>query len=198
MTAQATAMPRQHPQGLTTVSGDRRHRRRALATAAIALAAPLFAVAVLAALGAATNSGGAGLGSLPGASGLKGESGTALPSQPVDPYRSKDFVNDYKRSGSAKKRPPSGAPDSNGRDTATKLPRQPVPAGFGKEHLPVTDEPSYVGQPGYPGGDTNVGTSLPGGTGGSGGSGSGSSGSSGSSGTGGSSGSGGSGGGTGE
>jgi hypothetical protein len=169
MTAQATAMPRQHPQGLTTVNGDRRHRRRALATAAIALAAPLLAIAVLAALGAATDSGGAGLGSLPGASGLKGESGTAVPSQALDTYRSKDYKNygkDFEKSGggSAKERTPGGPPDSNGRDTVTKLPRQPVPAGFGEVRSPVTDDPSDIGQPGYPGGDTNVGTSVPGGS----------------------------------
>jgi hypothetical protein len=162
MTAQATAMPRQHPQGLTTVSGDRRHRRRALATAALALAAPLFAVTVLAAFGAAADSGGAGLGSLPGTSGLKGESGTAVPSQPVDTHRSKDFGKDFEKSGggSAKERTASGPPDSNGRDTATKLPRQPVPAGFGKRS-PVTVVPSDYGQPGYPGGDTDAGSSVP-------------------------------------
>jgi hypothetical protein len=169
MTAQATAMPRQHPQGLTTVSGDRRHRRRALATAAIALAAPLFAVTVLAAFGAATDSGGAGLGSLPGASGLKGESGTAVPSQPLDTHRSKDFGKDFEKSGggSARGRTASGNPDSNGPGTATKLPRHPVPAGFG-ERSPVTVVPSDYGQPGYPGGDTDVGSSVPGGSGSSG------------------------------
>jgi hypothetical protein len=170
MTAQATAMPRQHPQGLNTVSGDRRHRRRALATAAIALAAPLSAVTVLAALGAATDSGGAGLGSLPGASGLKGESGAAVPSQPLGTHRSKDYGRDFEKSGggSAKERTASGPPDSNGRDTATKLPRQPVPAGFGDGRSPVAIEPSDYGQPGYPGGDTNVASGISGGSGSSG------------------------------
>jgi hypothetical protein len=180
MTAQATAMPRQHPQGLTTVSGDRRHRRRALATATLALAAPLFAVTVLAAFGAATDSGGAGLGSLPGASGLKGESGTAVPSQPLDAGKW-DRPKDYEKAGSgeaSRRRTASAPPDSNGRDTIEKLPpRAVVPVDIGRGGSPaVTDVPTDPSAPGYPGGDDTGGS----GSSGSGSSGSGTSGSSGS------------------
>lgn len=75
---------------------------------------------------------------------------------------SKDHGRDFEKSGggSAKERTPSGPPDSNGPGTATKLPRQPVPARFG-ERSPVTVVPSEYGQPGYPGGETDVGSSVP-------------------------------------
>jgi hypothetical protein len=158
MTAQATAMPRQQPQRLTPFSGDRRLRRRPLATAAIALAAPVFAVTTLAALGAVTDSGGAGLGSLPGADGLKGASGKAVAHQPPDADkwdRSKDFEKN--RGGNvARKQTQSAPPDAGGRQSVPKLPREPaVPVGLGGGRSPtVTDVPTDPTQPGYPGGDT--------------------------------------------
>jgi hypothetical protein len=86
----------------------------------------------------------------------------ASPPRPLDTHRSKGFGKDFEKSGggSARERAPSGPPDSNGPGTATKLPRRPVPGGFG-ERSPVTVVPSDYGQPGYPGGDTNVGSSVP-------------------------------------
>jgi hypothetical protein len=177
MTAQATAMPRQHPQGFTTVSGDRRHRRRALATAAMALAAPLFAVTVLAALGAATGGGGAGLSSLPGADGLKGASGTpAAAPQPLDADKW-DPSKDYEKTGggdAAGKRPVSTPPDSSGRDPVEKLPaRTVVPVDVGGGGSPtVTQLPTDPNAPGYPGGDVTAGSGSDSGSGGSGSSGS--------------------------
>jgi hypothetical protein len=155
MTAQATAMPRQHPEGLTTARGDRRPSRRPLMTAAIALAAPLFAVTVLTALGAMTGKGGAGLGSLPGADGLKGESGTAAAAtQPVDPDRSKDFNFKRDGGGAARKQSRSAPPEPGGRDTVEKLPARPiVPIKVGGGSPTVTEAPD-PSAPGYPGGTT--------------------------------------------
>jgi hypothetical protein len=187
MTAQATAMPRQHPKRFTTVSSDRRPRRRPLATAAIALAAPVFAVTTLAAVGAVTDSGGAGLGSLPGANGLKGASGTAVAPQPLEQDRwdkPKGYGDREKyRAAATRERTPSGPTDPSGRrdTTVQRPPRQTVP-DFGEQSPAVTNESLDVNQPGYPGGITtgsgssDDSTSGSGGTSGSSGSGGGDSG----------------------
>jgi hypothetical protein len=126
-------------------------------TAAIALAAPLFAVTVLTALGAITGKGGPGLGSLPGADGLKGESATAAAvTQPVDRDRSKDF--NFKRDdggGAARKQDRSAPPEPGGREQIEKLPARPVvPIKVGGGSPTVTEAPD-PNAPGYPGGDTS-------------------------------------------
>jgi hypothetical protein len=159
MTAQATAMPRQHPKRFSTVSSDRRLRRRPLATAAIALAAPVFAVTTLAAVGAVTDSGGAGLGSLPGADGLKGASGTAVEPQPLDQDswdKPKGYGDREKyRAAATRERTPSGSTDpSGGRDTTVQRPPRRTVPDFGGQSPPVTNQSLDVSQPGYPGGIT--------------------------------------------
>jgi hypothetical protein len=56
----------------------RARRRRPLASTALALGAPVAGLLALGAIGAVTGTGGADLGSLPGADGLTGSSSTAL------------------------------------------------------------------------------------------------------------------------
>jgi hypothetical protein len=174
MTAQATAMPRQHPQRLTRVSGDRRLRRRALMTAAIALAAPLVAVATLVALGAVTvgGGGGAGLGSLPGADGLGGASGTVAATAPApeaSDLDKRDRSEGFERDAGAARKPVRStppAPQPSEREPVVKLPRDPkVPVGVSPTAT-VAPDPA---EPGFPGGTSGgFGSSGSGSTSGSG------------------------------
>lgn len=164
MTAQATAMPRQHPYRLTTEGGNPRLRRRALLTATIALAAPLVAVTTLVALGAVTDTGGAGLGSLPGTEGLKGASARAEASEPLvtdewdTPDKARDHAGDR---GSAPKPTRSGPPpEPSDPVTVVKQPREPVVPVGGRRTPAVTEVPD-PSEPGYPGGISSGTTGYP-------------------------------------